>query len=64
MITVYAYTERDQTPPGYLNITQHDNGLAVVTLRARGEQLTTSLTMTSEELSHLRDSLNALFAST
>lgn len=62
MKTIHAHTETDARVPGYVNISEQDDGSITVTVRNRGGQVPSTITMDRDQLAALGADVAAFLA--
>ena len=62
MKTIHAHTETGASYPGYVNISEHDDGRITVTVRTRGGQVPSTITMDRDQLATLGTDVAAFLA--
>lgn len=62
MKTIHAFTETQVIYPGYVNISEQDDGRVTVTVRTRGGQVPSTITMDRDQLAALGDDVAAFLA--
>ena len=53
MKTIHAFTETQVIYPGFVNISEQDDGRVTVTVRTRGGQVPSTITMDRDQLAAL-----------
>jgi len=62
MKTIHAHTETTARMPGYVNISEQDDGTVAVTVRTRGGQVPSTITMDRDQLAALGADVAAFLA--
>ena len=62
MKTIHAHTETGASHPGYVNISEQDDGAITVTVRTRGGQVPSTITMDRDQLAALGADVAAFLA--
>ena len=62
MKTIHAHTETGASYPGYVNISEQDDGTIAVTVRTRGGQVPSTITMDRDQLAALGAEVAAFLA--
>ena len=62
MKTIHAHTETTARMPGFVNISEHDDGRITVTVRTRGGQVPSTITMDRDQLVALGADVAAFLA--
>lgn len=62
MKTIHAFTETGASHPGYVNISEQDGGAIAVTVRTRGGQVPSTITMDRDQLAALGADVAAFLA--
>ena len=59
MKTIHAHTETGASHPGYVNISEQDDGAITVTVRTRGGQVPSTITRTASPSSRLTTAVSS-----
>lgn len=62
MKTIHAHTETTTRMPGFVNISEQDDGRITVTVRTRGGQVPSTITMDRDQLAALGADVAAFLA--
>lgn len=62
MKTIHAHTETGASYPGYVNISEQDDGTIAVTVRNRGGQVPSTITLGRDQLAALGADVAAFLA--
>ena len=62
MKTIHAHTETQVVYPGYVNISEQENGRVTVTVRTRGGQAPSTITLDRDQLAVLGADVAAFLA--